>query len=96
MRIIEDEGLLANTINMGEHCLARLQALQEKHAVIGDVRGKGLFLGLSLSPTGRLKSLWRKSVFRPSWLTACLRVLSSVRLIDRCRASTIRYAFHRR
>ena len=48
MRIIEDEGLLANTTAMGERCLANLQALMERHAVIGDVRGKGLFLGAEL------------------------------------------------
>lgn len=48
MRIIEDEGLLANTEAMGERCLANLQALMDKHKVIGDVRGKGLFLGAEL------------------------------------------------
>src|SRR5690606_14186107 len=48
MRIIEDEGLLDNTTRMGERALANLNALMEKHAVIGDVRGKGLFLGAEL------------------------------------------------
>ncbi len=48
MRIIEDEGLLDNTAAMGERMMSNLQALMEKHAVIGDVRGKGLFLGAEL------------------------------------------------
>jgi len=48
MRIIEDEGLLANTTAMGERVLANLNALMDKHAVIGDVRGKGLFCGAEL------------------------------------------------
>ncbi len=48
MRIIEDEKLLDNTTRMGERCLGNLRALMEKHAVIGDVRGKGLFLGAEL------------------------------------------------
>jgi len=48
MRIIEDENLLENTTLMGERCLNNLRALQEKHKVIGDVRGKGLFLGAEL------------------------------------------------
>ncbi|MFN4155284.1 MAG: hypotaurine--pyruvate aminotransferase Tpa [Paracoccaceae bacterium] len=48
MRIIEEEGLLANTIAMGDRCLANLHALMDKHPVIGDVRGKGLFLGAEL------------------------------------------------
>jgi taurine-pyruvate aminotransferase len=48
MRIIEDEGLLANTVAMGERALNNLRALMDKHRVIGDVRGKGLFLGAEL------------------------------------------------
>ncbi len=48
MRIIEDEGLLENTARMGDYMLDQLRALQDKHKVIGDVRGKGLFLGAEL------------------------------------------------
>ncbi|WP_299791251.1 aminotransferase class III-fold pyridoxal phosphate-dependent enzyme [uncultured Marivita sp.] len=48
MRIIEDENLLENTTAMGEYMLGELHALAEKHTVIGDVRGKGLFLGAEL------------------------------------------------
>ncbi|UWQ15822.1 aminotransferase class III-fold pyridoxal phosphate-dependent enzyme [Aliiroseovarius sp. M344] len=48
MRIIEDEGLLENTIAMGARMMSNLEALMEKHSVIGDVRGKGLFLGVEL------------------------------------------------
>jgi len=33
---------------MGDYMLDQLRALQDKHAVIGDVRGKGLFLGAEL------------------------------------------------
>ena len=48
MRIIEDEGLLENTTNIGAYMMDQLHALKDKHAVIGDVRGKGLFLGAEL------------------------------------------------
>ncbi|MGJ8609924.1 MAG: aspartate aminotransferase family protein [Octadecabacter sp.] len=48
MRIIEDENLLANTVAMGDRMVANLWALAEKHPVIGDVRGKGLFVGAEL------------------------------------------------
>ena len=48
MRIIEDEGLLENTTAMGDRLVANLQALSERHRVIGDVRGKGLFCGAEL------------------------------------------------
>jgi taurine-pyruvate aminotransferase len=48
MRIIEDEGLLANTLAMGDRLMGNLYALQDKYAAIGDVRGKGLFCGAEL------------------------------------------------
>ncbi|OWU84318.1 taurine--pyruvate aminotransferase [Oceanicola sp. 22II-s10i] len=48
MRIIEDEGLLANTREMGARLMAGLEGLKEKHACVGDVRGLGLFAGAEL------------------------------------------------
>ena len=48
MRIIEEEGLLANTNAMGARLMGNLSALAERHKVIGDVRGKGLFCGAEL------------------------------------------------
>ncbi|WP_127108935.1 aspartate aminotransferase family protein [Pararhodobacter zhoushanensis] len=48
MRIIEEEDLLGNTTAMGERLMGNLHKLMEKHSVIGDVRGKGLFCGAEL------------------------------------------------
>ena len=48
MRIIEEEGLLENTRLMGARLGDNLGALKEKHAMVGDVRGKGLFWGVEL------------------------------------------------
>jgi taurine-pyruvate aminotransferase len=48
MRILEDEELLQNTLTQGARLIANLNALAEKHAVIGDVRGAGLFCGAEL------------------------------------------------
>ncbi len=48
MRIIEEENLLENTTAMGERLIGNLRDLQDKHAVIGDVRGLGLFCGAEL------------------------------------------------
>lgn len=48
MRIIEDEGLLDNTNAMGARLVDNLWALADKHPIIGDVRGKGLFCGAEL------------------------------------------------
>ena len=48
MEIIENEGLLDNTVAMGARMMDNLRALQDKHAVIGDVRGKGRVCGAEL------------------------------------------------
>lgn len=48
LEVIEREGLVENAARVGAHALARLQAMQQRHAVIGDVRGRGLLLGIEL------------------------------------------------
>lgn len=48
MRIIEDENLLDNVVEMGDYLLDQLHMLKDKHDVVGDVRGKGLFCGAEL------------------------------------------------
>jgi adenosylmethionine-8-amino-7-oxononanoate aminotransferase len=39
---IETRGLVANAETMGQKLIGRLHGLMQKHAIIGDVRGKGL------------------------------------------------------
>ena len=46
--VIEEEGLVANSARQGEWLLSRLRKLQEKVALIGDVRGRGLMIGIEL------------------------------------------------
>ncbi len=48
MRIIEDENLLSNVTLMGEYVMDKLYELKEKYEIVGDVRGKGLFVGAEL------------------------------------------------
>jgi len=48
MQIIENENLLENVTQQGEYLLGRLNGLMAKYDVIGDVRGKGLFVGFEL------------------------------------------------
>lgn len=48
LEVIEQENLQTNALNMGNHILAGLEKLKQKHNIIGDVRGKGLMLGIEL------------------------------------------------
>lgn len=48
MRILEDEDLLGNTLRMEARLMGNLHNLMDRHRVIGDVRGKGLFCGAEL------------------------------------------------
>jgi 4-aminobutyrate aminotransferase len=42
------ESLVANAASVGEHLIAGIRALQDRHPLIGDVRGKGLMIGIEL------------------------------------------------
>jgi 4-aminobutyrate aminotransferase-like enzyme len=46
--VVEDERLMANAARVGGYLHERLAALAERHPAIGDVRGRGLFLGVDL------------------------------------------------
>ena len=42
------ERLMANAADVGGHFMAGLNALKDKHPIIGDVRGRGLMIGIEL------------------------------------------------
>lgn len=46
--VIEDECLMDNALRVGRYTLERLARLADRHAVIGDVRGTGLFFAVDL------------------------------------------------
>jgi 4-aminobutyrate aminotransferase-like enzyme len=46
--VIEREGLMANAQRVGGYLRAQIAKLAERHALIGDVRGAGLFVGVEL------------------------------------------------
>ncbi|MCB9921277.1 MAG: acetyl ornithine aminotransferase family protein [Planctomycetaceae bacterium] len=43
-----EEGLIANAADVGAYLIERLSELQSRHRLIGDVRGKGLMIGIEL------------------------------------------------
>ncbi|HBL18967.1 MAG TPA: aspartate aminotransferase family protein [Elusimicrobia bacterium] len=48
MRIVEEEGLVENSRVIGERILARLRKMQERFPFMGDVRGRGLLIGVEM------------------------------------------------
>src|SRR5215467_2895148 len=48
LEVIEREKMQENSLKLGSHVLAGLEKLKKKYNVIGDVRGKGLMLGVEL------------------------------------------------
>lgn len=46
--VIEAEGLQAHALKVGRYMLEKLQSLMDRHPIIGDVRGLGLFIGIEL------------------------------------------------
>ena len=48
MDCIEQDGLMGRAEQLGGHFLQGLVELQDRHPIIGDVRGRGLFLGFEL------------------------------------------------
>jgi 4-aminobutyrate aminotransferase-like enzyme len=48
LRVVQDEGLQANALDVGAYAKERLTELATRHEAIGDVRGRGLFFGADL------------------------------------------------
>jgi 4-aminobutyrate aminotransferase len=48
LKIIEEENLLANALEMGDYIQNRLRSIQSELPIIGDVRGKGLMVAAEL------------------------------------------------
>ena len=48
IEVIEQEGLLAHALRLGDVCMARLETMKAEHPIVGDVRGKGCLFGVEL------------------------------------------------
>ncbi|HEX2768059.1 MAG TPA: acetylornithine transaminase [Geobacteraceae bacterium] len=55
VRVILEEGILENTIEMGKYLMGQLEQLKKKFSMIVEVRGIGLMIGMELSvPAGEI------------------------------------------
>jgi 4-aminobutyrate aminotransferase/(S)-3-amino-2-methylpropionate transaminase len=72
LEILTREDLVAHSERVGRAALSKLEAMKEKHAIIGDVRGKGLLLGLELVKDRKTKELVPKDETR-ALFQECLR-----------------------
>ncbi|XP_018627442.1 alanine--glyoxylate aminotransferase 2 homolog 3, mitochondrial-like isoform X2 [Nicotiana tomentosiformis] len=64
LRVIEKEKLQQNAFNVGSYLKNRLTSLMEKHEIIGDVRGRGLMLGVELVTDRQSKTPAKVEILR--------------------------------
>jgi len=55
LEVIEREGLMQNAASVGNHMLKRMSDWPKKHALVGDVRGRGLMIGVEIVKDKRTK-----------------------------------------
>jgi taurine--2-oxoglutarate transaminase len=76
IEIYKSDGLIERAAQLGEYLMQKAQELQEKHKSVGDVRGKGLFVGLELVKNRKTKEPIHEPWFEgPRAPTAKLKVL---------------------
>src|SRR2546430_5432987 len=61
LEVIDQEKLQENSLKIGNRIIVGLNELKQKHNIIGDVRGKGLLLGIELVKDRQSKEIGRAS-----------------------------------
>ena len=72
IEIIERESLVQNSAINGAYLQTKLNALKENHPTIGEVRGRGLLIGVEIVQDPATKELFPESADLPGKLTAAL------------------------
>ncbi len=78
IQTIIEENLVENSRIVGEHLLQGLRRLQEKYEFIGDVRGRGLLIGVELVKDRKTKEPFDKAVTTRIFLETLKRGLVSM------------------
>jgi len=61
IEVIEEEELLSESMELGNYTMKCLKELKEKYAIIGDIRGKGLSIGVDLIKNVETKERHREA-----------------------------------
>ncbi len=72
LKTIIDDGLVENSAKVGEFMIRKLTQLQKKFPIIGDVRGKGLMIGIELVKEKNLKEKLDKK-YTEMFFQECLK-----------------------
>jgi len=67
IKIIEEEQLIEKAHKIGNYILDQLNELKKKHDIIGDVRGKGLLIGVDLVKDKNKKTRAEKEAAKIIW-----------------------------
>jgi len=67
IKIVKEEKLIERARELGKYAMKRFRELQEKYDVIGDVRGKGLLIGVDLVEDRKSKKPYRKLALKTCW-----------------------------
>ncbi len=76
--VMDDERLVERSATMGDRLIKGLSELKKRHAMIQDVRGKGLMIGIEFASQGSLgvKAAWTAAEAAQKGLFAQLVVMS--------------------
>ena len=58
LRVVREQKLMENALTTGQYFLSRLKSMRKKHPELGDVRGKGLFVGVDLVENPETREPW--------------------------------------
>jgi len=67
LEIIERDRLTERAASLGDHAMRRLREMMDRHQLIGDVRGKGLFIGVELVKDRRTKEPAKEEALRVAY-----------------------------
>jgi len=81
LHVLEEERLIERAATIGQKLMAGLTALQERHDLIADVRGKGLMIGIEFRPPRSLglRAAWTAAETAQKGLFAQLVVMALMR-----------------